>query len=571
MVKNIEILVIVLLYACALSGDLSHGATTVSNKPRPGPKALELPNLERDPGMFFLLAEQAEAAGDTEAVLQYIRQALALDPTSAYLNTRIATILARSRKIADALIMARKATLFDPNYEEAYTLLGRIYTVTGDRLKAIEAYNRSLELKPEDRDLYVFIGSLQASQKLFPEAEKTFMKMINKFPEEKEGYFYLGKVYIEDKQYDKAIETFRSLVDKRPDSEGQVHVEMGGIYMLQKKYPEAEEEFRQAVKLDPFSVTARLNLGQALAGQKKHTESLEVFEELAKLAPSNLGIQIKMALIMAEQKQFDKAKEILDQILQSKPGWDQVRFYLGRVLREQGKLEDAEKEFTQIRKGQPTFLNSRIMLSIMFLKARELGKAVRYINEAIESESKDADLYHIKGSILEELYRYEEAAEAYKAALALDEKNTRIRYSLGNVNEKSGRRTRGLEEMEKVIGEKPDDASALNFVGYTLSVSGQDMQRAETLVRKALSLKPDDGYVLDSMGWVLFQQGKIEEALPYVEKATEKVKNDPIIAEHYGDVLLAKGRKSEAAEAYRRSLQANPDNLVVQEKLKQLE
>ncbi len=112
---------------------------------------MELPDLEHDPGMYFLLAEQAEAVGDTEGVLRYIRKALELDPTSAYLNTRVATILARSRKIADAMIMCIKATLFDPDYEEAFTLLGRINTVTGDRFKAIEAYNRALELKPDER------------------------------------------------------------------------------------------------------------------------------------------------------------------------------------------------------------------------------------------------------------------------------------------------------------------------------------------------------------------------------------------------------------------------------------
>jgi tetratricopeptide (TPR) repeat protein len=538
---------------------------------RAASKLMEVPDLERDPGMFFLLAEQADAVGETDGVLFYIRKALELDPSSAYLNTRVASILARSRKIADAMTMAIKATLFDPEYEEAYTLLGRIYTVTGDRHKAIQTYNRALELRPDEKDLYIFIGSLQGSQKLYADAEKTFQKMIAKFPDEKEGYFYLGKVYIEDKRYDQALEVFKTLVDRRPDGLGPVYVEIGGIYMLQKKYPEAEEHFREAVKRDPFSISARLNLGQVLALQKKHEESLEVFQELSKLAPSNLGIQIKMALIMSEQKQFDKAKEILDQILHAKPGWDQVRFQLGRVLREQGKLEEAEKEFLQINKGQPMFLNSRIMLALMYLRSRELNKAIRYINDAIEAESKDADLYHIKGSILEELNRFQEASEAYQAALEQDPRNVRMRYSLGNVREKAGRRSDGLRDMEKVVAEKPDDAAALNFIGYTMALAGQEVEKAEQNIRKALELKPDDGYILDSMGWFLFLRGKTEEAMPYLEKATEKVKHDPIIVDHFGDALLASGKKSEALEAYRKSLQFNPDNLLVQEKLQKLE
>lgn len=537
----------------------------------PDPKTIEIPDLEKDPGYYFLMAEQSESAGDAEGVLTYYKKALALDPTSAYLNTRIATLLARNRKIADALVMARSAIILDPDYEEAYTLLGKIYTVTGDRNRAVAAYGRALELKPGDRDLYVLLGSLQASQRLLADAEKTFRTMIEQFPDEKEGYFYLGKVYVEDQKYDKATEIFKELLEKRGDTAPQAHVELGAVYALQKQYPDAEEQFREAVKLDPFNINARLSLGQVLASQKKFDESYKVFEELAKLAPSNLGIQIKMALILAEQKNYDKAKEMLDGILQTKPGWDQVRFHLGRVLREQGKVAEAEKELTQIKKGQPTFVNSRIMLAIMFLRSKDLGKAIRYINEAAEQDSKDSDIMHIKGSILEELNRFQEAAGVYEKALEIEPKSGRIRYSLGNVFEKSGRRTRGLQEMERILADNPDDASAMNFIGYTLVVSGQDIPKAEKLIRRAMELKPGDGYILDSMAWVLFKTGKVDEALTNLQQAAEKVKTDPIVAEHLGDVLLEKNRKEEALEAYRRSLGVNPDNVIVQDKFRKLE
>ena len=147
----------------------------------------------------------------------------------------------------------------------------------------------------------------------------------------------------------------------------------------------------------------------------------------------------------------------------------------------------------------------------------------------------------------------------------------KIRYSLGNVLEKSGRRTRAMAEMEKILVEKPDDASALNFIGYTLAVAGKDLERAESLVRKAAALKPDDGYIMDSLGWILFKTGRTDEALQHLEKAADKVKTDPIVAEHLGDILLAKDKKQDALEAYRRSLQVNPENMVMQEKLQKLE
>jgi len=134
-----------------------------SNKFEPDPKSIELPDLEKDPGFFFLMAEDSQVEGQGAEVLRYLKKALELDPTSAYLNTRIASLLARNRKIADALLMARAAVLFDPKFDEAYSLMGKIYAVTGDRVRAVEAYSRALDLKPGERDLYIFLGSLQAS------------------------------------------------------------------------------------------------------------------------------------------------------------------------------------------------------------------------------------------------------------------------------------------------------------------------------------------------------------------------------------------------------------------------
>ncbi len=85
---------------------------------------------------------------------------------------------------------------------------------------------------------------------------------------------------------------------------------------------------------------------------------------------------------------------------------------------------------------------------------------------------------------------------------------------------------------------------------------GQQPERAEKMVRKAMELKPDDGYILDSLAWILFKNGKVDEAHQYVEKAG-KSEVRPIIAD-MGDVLLAKKDKTGAAEAYRKSLQVNP-------------
>jgi len=67
------------------------------------------------------------------------------------------------------------------------------------------------------------------------------------------------------------------------------------------------------------------------------------------------------------------------------------------------------------------------------------------------------------------------------------------------------------------------------------------------------------------MGWVLFKQGKEEEALPYLEKAEANLESpDPTILDHLGDAYQALDRRDKAADAFKRSLELEFNEKVFQ-------
>lgn len=132
-------------------------------------------------------------------------------------------------------------------------------------------------------------------------------------------------------------------------------------------------------------------------------------------------------------------------------------------------------------------------------------------------------------------------------------------YRLGILHERQGDRAAALDKMEETIRVDPDHADALNFLGYSLAEVGRDLERAEQLIRRAVELKPQAGYILDSLGWVLFQQGRAEEALPWLEEALALEGEDPVILEHIGDARAVLGRDEAAREAYRQALEIVDD------------
>jgi len=126
------------------------------------------------------------------------------------------------------------------------------------------------------------------------------------------------------------------------------------------------------------------------------------------------------------------------------------------------------------------------------------------------------------------------------------------------------KKTDCIEAMKTAIRLNPQDADALNYLGYIYAELSQNLEEAERLTREALKLKPDDGYIMDSLGWVLYKRNNISESLKYLREANNR-QNDPSIAAHLGEVLWITGSKDEAKAVFEKALKDFPEN----EKLKE--
>jgi len=122
-----------------------------------------------------------------------------------------------------------------------------------------------------------------------------------------------------------------------------------------------------------------------------------------------------------------------------------------------------------------------------------------------------------------------------------------------------------------VIELAPENASALNYLGYTYADMGIHLEEAEALIKEALKHKPDDGYITDSLGWVYFKMGRYEEALEYLQRAVALTPDDPIIMEHLGDAYAKLNDLDNAVKYYNRSLEkGNTDPEAVKGKIEAL-
>ncbi len=83
----------------------------------------------------------------------------------------------------------------------------------------------------------------------------------------------------------------------------------------------------------------------------------------------------------------------------------------------------------------------------------------------------------------------------------------------------------------------PDQAYVINYLAYSWIEKGINIEKSLKMLEKANSLKRNDGYITDSLGWALFKLKRYKDAKKYLQLALMIMPSDPIINDHYGDVL----------------------------------
>jgi tetratricopeptide (TPR) repeat protein len=117
-------------------------------------------------------------------------------------------------------------------------------------------------------------------------------------------------------------------------------------------------------------------------------------------------------------------------------------------------------------------------------------------------------------------------------------------------------------DLSRVIELDPDNADALNALGYTLTDQTDRHEEALELIEKALTIKPDEAAFLDSMGWVQYRLNNYDLALTYLRRAFELFLNDEIAA-HLGEVLWVVGDRTEANQVWEKGLELAPDSEIL--------
>lgn len=468
----------------------------------------------------FLKTDLEKYSENLDAPIKTIDELISANPEVGYFYYQRAVLegaLGEWEKVSEDCLSALAK---DPKLTEAKILIGRAYGVLNKNSDAIRYLEDAKKSEPDNVDVYILLAKEYLNIKQYRNAERVMLSLLARDTEALVAYYYLGAVYgAYLKQPERAIDMYERLLEREPENL-QIIDAISELYLETGKSEKA--------------------LGKLL--------------ELERLKQGDVSLTLKIARIYYKLKDTNEAIRRFEEVLRKVPDSDKIAYYLGILYEEVGRTKDAFAMYLSIPPKSGLYKDARVRLAYQYRVMGDNRRAKEVLHEGIRKVPEIADFYNYLGGIYEREGLYGESAKILTKAVAKFPDDDRLYYALGVLYERMKNVDMAIKMMRKVIELDPENAGALNYIGYSLVEEGRDLDEAEDMLQKAVTLRPDDGYILDSLGWLYFKRGNAVQAQVLLKKALRLVPGEPTVLKHMGEIYLAKGDKAEALRYFKQAI-----------------
>lgn len=516
-----------------------------------------------------LKAHIARRAGDYSQAAEFFRAAIKADPDSVELRLRLARLLLVFGEPDQVLSVLDEGLKRNPDNKDLEFEKAKSLVMAGRNQEGAEMALKAAEHGAGDR-AYDMAVRVLAGLEDYPRALATAEKWLAGKPENPaDAHAALGSVYFKMNDLQKASAEFEKVLALKPDNPMALEA-MAGLALQLGDGPRALKLYRKLIDLNPHQLEARLTVAQLHLSVGEREEALKVLSEAEQWVGQNVGAYLRLGLLYVQAESPEKGLAVLERIPDSHKD-DRAWFYRGIALLELKQNAEAVAAFEKVQPASPLHDEAVVRRSFALKADGKKEEAVSDLKAHHEKDRSKVDIMLSLVSLLSSLERNREALEileGYHKANP-DHKSTNIMFNLGVLYDKTGDWEKTVEFMKKVLQASPDDAHALNYLGYSYAEKEVNLGEAEKMVEKAARLLPQNGYIIDSLGWVYYKQGRFKDAVRELERAAALSPDDATIWEHLGDARKKARDIEGAAKAYEKALGLAPENAGVKKKLEE--
>lgn len=521
----------------------------------------------------LIVAELARMRNQREIAIEHYLQAskLSSDPEIAEHATRLAFY---AKDYDSAYKAAQRWIELAPENDKALQSVAVVALVEGRSEAALKYLNRILQ-REEAGSQHGFQVVANLLGRARGEHDEQAMQIMGQIVAERPGnahaHLAYGELALLFGRFDDADRAFKRALAIEPDlpdaliSHARLLYERGNV-------DEALANLRMAVDDLEDNERVRLAYGRLLLETKRYQQAREQFTLLSQAAPEDSDYLYTLALLELDIEDTAAAETHLRRLLELGERVDEAHYYLGRIAESKQALDQAMKEYERVGRSEYQF-DAQMRIGRLLAQSGQLEAGLGYLR-SLRMQNPESSiavrLYLTESSILGDDRRYQEAIDVLSEALQSVPGNTDLLYSRALLYEKVDRVDLLEQDLRAVLLREPENADALNALGYTLADRTARYEEAYDLITQAIKLKPDEAAIIDSMGWVLYRLGRVDEAVTYLKRALS-LQYDNEIAGHLSEVLWVVGQHKAAKTLLESALEKSPDDKTLLQVKEQLD
>jgi tetratricopeptide (TPR) repeat protein len=553
------------------------------------------------------LAEFYLRAGSVEKAVDLANRLIQQNPNDAGAHRILARMYAAqldpeqgkvdAAALKNAIDHYQKAADIDPTDVESLSSLAHLYRVARNDAAAEKAFKAVLALDSGDGDALVGLAELYAGHGDFDSAIR-LLEPASGEDAENSTLQILAELYEDNRDYGKAADIWKRLL---PVANGlQVRKHYCENLVKAGRIDEAITAWTELAAAEPKNVNNLIELA-ALWGSKRNYAKAHESLDKARAIENSIGVRMAEAELISAEGKPAAGIAAVEAILKEtqKPIYSDIERAqrismlgsLANMQRNSDRAADAVASYRQIADLDPqtaSIWEGRIIETLT--EAKDFKGARAAADAALKKYSGDQNIQAEHASLLATLGEYDKALAELRALPNAD-KDVRILISIAEVQEKAKRYKDALETLDAanlqatnaqqkqaiifmkgalyehqkeydqaetafraVLKADPDNAGALNYLGYMLADRNVRLDEAQRLISKAVDLEPNNGAYLDSLGWVHYRQNRLDQAADELRQALDRIRKDPTVHDHLAEVYFKQGKYKEAAAEWELSV-----------------
>ncbi len=526
----------------------------------------------------FMMGLHSESQGDSTAALAAYQRAERLDPASAEIPAALAELYARLNRPTDAVAAGERAVKADPSNPEANWILGSLYARMSEMPNTRDADRRAYSqraianLEKANRNAHpsvpMMLARLYIADQQYEKAVTLLVTLVTDEPEQIEAVALLAEAYqATDREADAIALLEKSVVDAP-----ELYATLGQFYQDQGRWHDAARAYEGAVQERPTFLplraqwaTALLNAGNAVrarevleegsAGNSRSTRALYLLSEAQRRTRDYAAAEVTARRLIALDARALGGPSQLTRIFRDQNEHQKIVALLEPIVTARLRAADAADLTSE------TFRSLYFDLASAYESLRQFDKAIAMLRQARTLSPTDALVEIRLARSQEEAGKADDAVRTLQGAVTKFPKEPMVKLQLASTLERARKYNEAEAVFRQMIADDPQNADALNSLGYMLAERGQKLDEAVALVERALAIEPGNGAYLDSLGWAFYKQNRLDQADAPLREAAKQLPAVSVIQDHLGDLLNKRGLYQEAIDAWQRAVDGDGEDV----------